>query len=217
MVQIYIIEGEIGAGKTELIKALTEEYKARDIVVCTIFEPVNDWVSTGALSLFYSDPIKYAYAFQTYVFSSRINVINELWNPNADIVLIERSPATDMVFWKLQNPNPVEDIMYKSWCNTWEKLLPFDLTSVTALYIHADLDICMTRMIQRNRNGEGGVSRDYQMKLRVAHEEFLMGDNRTCPYKSVVILEPTIANLDWRETSLDKKIVIDSIISLMHS
>lgn len=211
---IYIIEGEIGAGKTELIKSLAAEFKSRGKSVCCILEPVDEWVQSGALQLFYSDPDRYAYAFQTYVFASRIKAIVAQCQPDADITLIERSPATDTVFWELQKKNDVEQKMYECWSNMWLALLPFDLTSVTAIYIHADISVCMSRLSARGRDGESSVSREYQVALRAAYEKFLLGE-RTAPYRKVIVIEPAVAKLDWREQSPTKKEAIDAIIEMM--
>ena len=53
---VIVIDGEIGAGKTTLIKILKEEFENKyNLNVCSIFEPVDKWRDIGALQMFYED------------------------------------------------------------------------------------------------------------------------------------------------------------------
>eukprot|EP00958_Prasinococcus_capsulatus_P006894 scaffold641_cov490-Prasinococcus_capsulatus_cf.AAC.1 len=69
------VEGNIGVGKSTLLQSITED-PLLDSLARTVFEPVNDWkkVSFGdqnLLDAYYSDP-RYCYAFQNYVFMTRL-------------------------------------------------------------------------------------------------------------------------------------------------
>ena len=72
----YIVEGNIGSGKTELLTKLNEN------IDCEIIkEPVEIWQSiTGngknILQQFYENPSRYAYLFQTIVFKTRLQSID---------------------------------------------------------------------------------------------------------------------------------------------
>jgi deoxyadenosine/deoxycytidine kinase len=199
--RVFIVEGEIAAGKTELALALADELRRRKLKVCLVLEPVELWKSVGILQKFYGDPARHGYSFQTYVFATRILAIRRAVeaDPGADVYLLERSPATDQIFWFLQEEvvDPVERTMYHTWCQAWHQLLPFDLSQARVLYLRPNLAECMSRLTTRARDGElpardgelpardgelpreqkSGVSIEYQRRLREAHEAFLLGEH----------------------------------------
>jgi deoxyadenosine/deoxycytidine kinase len=66
------LEGNIAAGKSTFLKILSEQ-----VDLLCVPEPVNKWQNVGPeklnlLEMFYSDPSRYAYLFQTYAFLSRM-------------------------------------------------------------------------------------------------------------------------------------------------
>jgi deoxyadenosine/deoxycytidine kinase len=94
------IEGNIGAGKTTFLRLLKESLKIPFEVVP---EPVADWQRFGdsnnkidLLDLFYKDPKKYAYIFQSYCFFSRLKnwTLNQN-NYDTQILIFERSIYSD--------------------------------------------------------------------------------------------------------------------------
>jgi len=194
-----VVEGEIGAGKTELIRGMGAALAARGLAVCTILEPVAQWHETGALQRFYADPARHAYAFQTFVFATRVLAIAAAVEaaPAADVYLLERSPATDQLFMRIQPgaSDPVEAEMYRAWCGAWERLLPAAVglggpgrpPTAQVLYLRTSLARCMGRTAARRRPGEvaaegsasaekgPGVTLEYQTLLRRAHERFFLG------------------------------------------
>ena len=155
---MYVVEGEIAAGKTELVVALAEALRAKGLRVGLVLEPVDRWKNIGILQKFYENPARHAYGFQTFVYATRILDIVACVeaNPDADLYLFERSPATDAVFMELQraDADPVEMDMYKVWCGTYARLLPVDLARAKVLYLKPGLDRCMRRLAMREREGE---------------------------------------------------------------
>ena len=94
------IEGNIGAGKTTFLRLLNENLKIPFEVVP---EPVADWQRFGGpdkkfdlLDLFYREPKKYAYIFQSYCFFSRLkNWTMNQNNYDTQILIFERSIYSD--------------------------------------------------------------------------------------------------------------------------
>ena len=90
----YIIEGNIGSGKTTLINIL-KNFNNFEVIE----EPVNLWLNLkgddnkNILQEFYDDPERYAYIFQTMVFKTRLNSIDH--PQDKDIRFSERSIWTD--------------------------------------------------------------------------------------------------------------------------
>ncbi len=61
---MYIIEGNIGVGKSTFLRLVSEQLSDVNVV----FEPLNKWQDTvygkGLLTNFYEDPRRLAYTFQ---------------------------------------------------------------------------------------------------------------------------------------------------------
>jgi deoxyadenosine/deoxycytidine kinase len=228
---VIIIEGEIGAGKTELAKAMAATLKGRGLNVCVVFEPVGQWEKAGALQLFYSDPARHAYGFQSYVYATRIMAITAAFvgNPVADIFILERSPATDLIFMELQREaaGPVAMQMYGTWCGAWRRMLPIDLGAARVLYLKTSLENCMLRVAGRGRTGEvaaskpAGVSAEYQARLRRAHEAFFCGLHAEefplmppspFPRTAVVELGPDIADGNFLDEGPERDRIVAAVI-----
>ena len=99
---ILSIEGNIGAGKTTFLKLVRDSL---ELPFEIIEEPVAEWkkITGGStnqqenlLKLFYEDPARWGYAFQSYCYFTRIrewsNMKQDL-KPN--VYLFERSVHSD--------------------------------------------------------------------------------------------------------------------------
>jgi deoxyadenosine/deoxycytidine kinase len=237
----FIIDGEIAAGKTELMKALAAALRERGLRVCAIFEPVDKWHEVKILPKFYDDPERFAYPFQSFVYATRTLAIARAISedPHADVYLLERSPATDLIFMELQRTlaAPVEMDMYPVWCTAWDLLLPINLARAQVLYLKTGLDKCMTRLAQRSRTGEisdtkakhdgsatGGVTIEYQERLRRAHEAFFFGEHPgefphlpRSPFAADAIIKigPELANGNFRDPGDERQAILSAIIEKM--
>lgn len=240
--RLFIIEGGIAAGKTELTRAVAAELGRRGLRVAAVPEPVDRWAAIGILQMFYDKPVRHGYGFQTYVFATRVQAIAAAVaaQPDADVFLLERSPATDGIFMYAQAPllDPVEMAMYADWCDAFRLMLPIDLSAAKVLYLKPDLDVCMARLAARSQKGEitdrgeadetsvGGVSLGYQRRLRQLHDAFLLGiGTETCPGlppspfppTAVMCVGPELANLDWRQAGPDAAAIgqmVDMMLAL---
>ena len=233
---VIVIDGAIGAGKTEFTNALVEEaakrVKAdgRRLLACAVPEPVKLWEDVGALPLFYRDPQRYAYTFQTYVYATRVTAIADAVrdNPHADIFVLDRSPATDRVFMDAQDVSPVERAMYDTWCNAHDRMLPIDLRRATGVYLQTSLETCMARVARRARGGDAatdrgldrgalplGVTTAYQAELIRRHDAFLLGADGappTCPYRRVVCVPAAVADADFTVGSPDRAAIANALL-----
>ena len=243
MSQVFIIEGEISAGKSELVRAFTNGLINKGYNAIPVLEPVDEWVKSGILKQFYNDPQRWGYAFQTFVYITRIQAIRNAVEANLDVqavFVLERSPITDEIFMELQRGivSDVEIEMYEQWRRNFIPLLPLDLAQATVLYLKPSLDTCMRRLHLRNRNGEvsdenqtaeksSGVTFQYQKRLREAHEALLEGLHedqfptlvaREPPFKrsSVVIIPPALAELNFRDKGSEQDFVLDEIFKLLN-
>lgn len=174
--KFIVIDGVISAGKTTLIRLLEEKLNREgSLKVKAIYEPVDLWNSTGALQYFYDDVPNRAYEFQTYTYITRIaRVINELAaTPDADVYLLERSIWTDRYIFMALLKNHIGILkcqMYEQWCDLWAYIMPMRVDKW--VFLNTSLEESLKRIKVRNREGESGVSVEYQTSLYNKHVEF---------------------------------------------
>ena len=93
---IYSIEGNIGSGKSTLVKMMKEQTKSDNVIF--VQEPVDIWNTIKddnnetILEKYYKDQEKYAFSFQIMAYISRISILRKTIkkHPNA-IIITERS------------------------------------------------------------------------------------------------------------------------------
>ena len=171
----YIIEGNIGCGKSTLILRLKQE-EAYEV----IDEPVELWKSitdengNNVLGLFYKDPARFAYLFQSIVFKTRMMALEA---PQVKPVRFsERSIRTDKhIFsascYELGYMSVLEKKTYDMWFRWLEQKISRRPTGI--IYLKVAPEVCLTRMHTRDRNEESSVSLEYLTQLHTKHEEWL--------------------------------------------
>jgi len=207
--KVIIVDGEIGAGKTTLIGLLKEYFENLGHKVCVIYEPVEQWKTSGALARFYENVKERAYEFQTYAFVTRIKDIREKYDANrdADIFILERSIYSDRyVFTEMLRKyfDKTLNIMYDEWWNLFKELLPkmFWMENAKFIYLKPSINLCMERVQIRARMEEKtAVSSAYQTDLRAAYENFMCG-------KDYILLDK---DYDCLNSEKDRKEVLDKI------
>lgn len=195
---VLVIEGAIGAGKSTLLTTLNNELSKHYNVV-SISEPVDLWVSSGALEDFYKNVTSKGYEFQTFAFCTRVQKVQRMFeeNPNADIFIIERSPYSDKYIFldmlrEAGHITPQQVVKYEIWWKTWMKLWPFKPTHF--IHLNPGLEVCLARKNFRSREGESRVDIDYETALINKHQDFFSSH---CPYPILEISD----DIDFREGS----------------
>jgi len=177
MVQIYFVEGIIGAGKTTFCEYLTKNLNEDNIKTLFVKEPVDKWESMGILKEFYSDMKANSYKFQSYAFITRFNSLLNIKDiENYDVVLVERSVFSDRYFFaqNLYETNLMTKVEYEMYLELWQlcyKILPTIMKDFKFIYWRPSLEISCNRVKSRNRNGES-VPFDYQQDLIKMHDNF---------------------------------------------
>jgi deoxyadenosine/deoxycytidine kinase len=172
----FIIEGNIGCGKSTVLLLLQNEKNVE-----VIQEPVDVWKNiedeTGEniLGLFYKNPQRYAYLFQTIVFKSRMMALEPM--QRQPIRVSERSIWTDKhIFsescYEMGHMNTIEKSSYDLWFDWLEEKITRKPDGI--IYLRAAPDLCLDRVRQRDRLEESSVSLDYLTVIHNKHDEWLM-------------------------------------------
>jgi deoxyadenosine/deoxycytidine kinase len=184
---VVTVDGGIGAGKSVYINMIARKLSQRGWRITIIKEPVEKWRESGILDLFYKDPKRWAYHFQTKAFHDRVVENIDAFaahGATSDIFILERSPFTDNLFMEvLHDDHLVTELEYRDyqqWWALWYKVMPYAPNMF--IYLRPDIDVQMARIEERNRSeelsagGKGGVTKEYQEKLVAKHDEFFKDD-----------------------------------------
>jgi deoxyadenosine/deoxycytidine kinase len=196
---ILSIEGNIGSGKSTLLAKLQEVYGI-DTTICFLQEPVDIWDAikdehgTSILQKYYADQKRYAFSFQMMAYISRISMMREALKKNYRVIIIERSVYTDSaVFAKmLFDDKKIEEIEYKIYLR-WVNEFIADFPPVKFIYVRAEPEVSLQRILQRGRKGEI-IPLDYLQNCHTYHDEWLLNDNKT----PLLVLN---ANVDIKQDS----------------
>jgi len=174
------LEGNIAAGKSTFLEVLRKEFDVQ-----TVAEPVSRWQnipredggSDNLLDLFYSDPKRWAYTFQTFAFLSRMQAQMEpIRGLPGQVVVYERSVLSDKFIFASNCAqsglfNSVEWALYRDW-HEW-LINSFETNLDGIVYLRASPTTCLQRLQSRGRGEETSVSLTYLEELHDRHEEWL--------------------------------------------
>lgn len=183
--EIVSIEGNIGSGKSTLMKHLKDYYKNNEHVIF-LKEPVDEWEKIKdnngktILEKFYENQEKYSFSFQMMAYISRLNVLREALksiNPLSNtkyIIITERSLYTDkMVFAKmLYETGKMEDVNYQIYL-TWFETFLEEFPVHKVIYVKTLPEICYQRITRRCREGEENIPLDYLTSCYKYHEDMM--------------------------------------------
>jgi len=197
---IYIaIDGNIGAGKSSLVRLLKYILKAR-----VLEEPVEE---NPFLEAFYKDPEKFAFHNQLYFLVARykqlisITQLSFFYNYYLTDYLFYR----DRIFAEL-TLSKHELNLYYSLYNIVEKEVPIPDYVV---YLKADIDTLVKRIKLRNRSFEQDISKDYLLKLNDYYNEFYT------KYDKSPLLILDVSNIDFVNNENDQEKVLKEVLSFI--
>jgi len=181
------IEGNIATGKSTFIKILEDAANDEDWEITP--EPVSQWTQIDGeqdpakasggnlLELFYNDPKRWSYTFQSYALLSRMRLQREPFGPECQARLSERSIHSDRYIFarncfETGLMTDTEWAIYQEWSSYLLNSLG-ELRLDGFIYLRADPKICSSRMAKRGRPEEQGVTIDYLNQLHEKHEAWL--------------------------------------------
>ena len=178
---IFSVEGNIGSGKSTLVKMLKEHLEIiKNTTVIYLPEPVSVWESIkakdgkNAIEKYYENPEKYAFSFLMMAYISRIHQLRETLKKNDNVIIIsERSVFTDKeIFAKmLHDDGKIGDIEFNIYCKWFYEFVK-DIPVGGLIYVKTKPEICEKRVIIRNRKGET-IPLSYLQNCHKYHEDWL--------------------------------------------
>lgn len=179
---IFTIDGNIGSGKSTLIKLMKTQYKKfNNYTIHYLPEPVDIWESIkdkngkNTIENYYENQTKYAFPFQMMAYISRVHQLKELMKTcnNNSIIICERSVYTDKnvfakMLYKNGTMNEIEIQIYLKWFDEFVKDFPFS----GIIYIATQPEKSLERVNIRNRKGEE-IPLSYLKSCHDYHEEWL--------------------------------------------
>jgi len=210
-----IVEGNVGAGKSTFLKMLDHYLNAQFVL-----EPHERWQNINGenlLEMFYKDPSRWAYTFQTYAFNTRIWAQQAaLKHSTSFIHILERSVYSDRycfsdVLHESGNISNLEWAVYKEWWNL--AVIQHSPKPAGFIYLRVSPEVCYERIKQRSRSEESGVPLSYIQKLHERHDRWLIekvGILQTLENVPVLVLD---TDEDFEHNQKHQKEIIEKIVS----
>lgn len=170
------VEGNIAAGKSSFIEKLTGMLSPTDLRV--VSEPVEQWRQVegqNLLDLYYRDPSRYAYAFQTLALSSRHRAVSSVTG-QAPLLVAERSPRSYRLFTEtLHELDLLSDVEWGCYNQVYSDVMQqLDSMPDVLIYLRSTPEECLRRLKQRARPEEADIDLSYLQRLHDKHEQWLL-------------------------------------------
>lgn len=185
--KIYIVDGNIGSGKSTVLKNLAR------VGYHVVYEPLDVWeekyadASGSLFDKFYADKPKWSFAMQIGVVTSRLRRLAEALESNkSEVLVVERSIYTDRHVFaknlkKLGHLNEIEQKIFDDFFLQCADLYSaiVDGIDISYVYLNTSTDVCFQRKEKRNRTAESSNSLppDYMVELGKLHSEWLLDDD----------------------------------------
>lgn len=183
---IISLVGNISAGKSTFLKYLEENPSIFNHNAVIVYEPVDLWtkpIDNGGdsmLSLFYKDNVRYGFVFQMYTLQTRLeHLINVAKENPGKLLICERCPISDykifaQMLYEQKVINDHEMMVYKKWFDMVYNIINPNICGIA--YLKVPISTCASRIIKRDRKGEGNITMDYLHALHDVHERWLGKD-----------------------------------------
>jgi deoxyadenosine/deoxycytidine kinase len=194
---MYIVEGNIGVGKSTFLKVVQEQDRTIDIVL----EPVDNWAQQrygqSLLESFYNTPERWAFTLETLAMICRArDHLREQTHHNPRR-MVERSIYSGHYVFAHNDReqgylNDAEWYVYMQWV---QFLLEKECNPPRGfIYLQASPETCFERAIQRNRSSESGLTLDYMRHIHDRHERFLL--NKEGVFKDIATVPVLTLNCE---------------------
>jgi deoxyadenosine/deoxycytidine kinase len=187
MVLTICIDSNIAGGKTTQLNLLEKELKQTDFLYKIYKEEVSKWQEEGWLNKFYEDMKRNSFGFQMRVLLSQIEQ-GKSFPDNNDVIVSERSPLTNRhVFGEiLLEDGDLQPLEYELFNKYFDQ---YAWTPDVIIYIYVPPNICLERIMKRNRGSEKLIPLDYLEKLDRKYDELLKNHKKVFRIDGTLSLE----------------------------
>ena len=170
--RIYALEGNIGAGKTTIMKIISSHFHDVEFVE----EPVSQWQNLGGVNLldaFYSDPQRWGFSFEFHSMLTKIQALLNAADSDKPIIIIERSILSNKVFMDLSNElGKLDKMVFCMLINTYNFYLEHVYPQLAGIiYLDTPVDECIRRITKRNRGEECSIEKSYLEAIKKKMDE----------------------------------------------
>jgi deoxyadenosine/deoxycytidine kinase len=196
--KIIVIEGIIGAGKSELATAMYKYLKSHGIDC----QKYPEYVNTKLLSQFINNQPKYAYTFQLFMLNKRIETYNlaKEFIKTGGCAILDRSLLGDSTFAYMQhragNISDEEWAIYNDIADVEARL---ELPHI--VYLNVGIPVALSRIAKRNRDAESSYDYKYLHNLMECYQHNI----NTMKYDNII-------NIDW---NADREVNEDAVTSVL--
>ena len=206
--KIYALEGNIGAGKSTIMKIISKHFHDVEFVE----EPVKQWQNLGGLNLldaFYSDPQRWTFSFEFYSMLTKIQALLNASDSDKPIIIIERSILSNKIFMDLSNDlGKLDKMEYVMLINTYKFYLNNVYPQLAGIiYLDTPVEECIRRITERNRGEECTIEKSYLIKLKEKMDEL-------CNSSTMIVIR--IDGLYEKNSERDVKRVCGDIKRYLH-
>ena len=189
---VISIEGNIGSGKSTFLKYFVKFCHEKKINHKVINEPIDLWQNfeqsnINLLKLYYDDPVRWAFIFQSYVQLTLFEQIKDTLKCRS-LIMTERSLFSSyFVFTNLlYTLNYIDTICFKILRKSFHLLTSLDYFKIDLIiYLQTKPEIAYERVSSRNRKGEKNIDFNYVKKLHVYYEHWLNSKHHYHPFKII--------------------------------
>lgn len=166
MDKFIVIAGNIGAGKTTLVKILSER-----LGFTPFYEPHEE---NPYLADFYEDMKSWSYHSQVYFLTRRLKIHKELLQATGTVVQ-DRSVYEDAQIFarNLYLQGDLNQRDYQVYQDLYQILVSLLPMPSLIIYLRASVDTLMKRIACRGREYEAGISREYLGRLNELYEDWM--------------------------------------------
>ncbi|MBI2774422.1 deoxynucleoside kinase [Candidatus Dependentiae bacterium] len=177
---MYIVEGNIGAGKSTFLKLIEKHMPQIGIAL----EPLHNWqkkvYGQSLLANFYQEPRRWSYSLETFAMICRVREHIREQEHSSKSRIVERSIYSGhycFVLTGYQNGfmTDLEWSMYQEWFNY---LIPQRCKPPQGfIYLRTTPEVAYKRIKKRNRLAEKNITFAYLKQIHDQHERFLLEKN----------------------------------------
>ena len=166
MDKFIVVAGNIGAGKTTLVKILSERLGFNPF-----YEPHDE---NPYLADFYEDMKSWSYHSQVYFLTRRLKIHKELLQATGTVVQ-DRSVYEDAQIFarNLYLQGDLSQRDYQVYQDLYQILVSLLPMPSLIIYLRASVDTLMKRIACRGREYEAGISREYLGRLNQLYEDWM--------------------------------------------